>query len=363
LRRLAYTLVMAEEKSGDQTEEPTQQRLRDARKDGDVPKSKELTNTMLVLCWLVLASMAVPLVSRRLLGLFQGSFDAIAHMGEAGQAPLRQLWLEAFKTLLLITLPLALAASAIGVMTEFLQVGVVFALKRVTPKMDHMNPATGIKRMFSQESLVEVLKSLFKTAALIGIFTLVLLRVLPEILRLPLGFPADVAAAHWHVLMWVGIWAVCVFLLLSALDALYQRYAYIKKLRMSRRDIKQEMKNSEGDPMLKGQRRHLHQEWGQQNMKAAVRNANAVVVNPEHIAVAILYEPGTTDLPVVCAKGEDYEAQLIREAAEEAGVPIMRNVELARGLHENVGLDEYISAEFFQAVAELLRWAESIRGR
>jgi type III secretion protein U len=121
------------------------------------------------------------------------------------------------------------------------------------------------------------------------------------------------------------------------------------------------MRDTEGDPYVKGRRRQLHQDWAQQNMLAAVRQASAVVVNPEHIAVAIVYEPDQTALPVVCAKGEDYEAQLIREAAEEAGVPIMRNVELARGLHEKVGVNEYISSDFFQAVAELLRWAESIR--
>jgi type III secretion protein U len=248
-------------------------------------------------------------------------------------------------------------------LTEFLQVGVVFAPKRVTPKMDHLNPAEGIKRMFSRDNLVELVKSVFKTAALIGIFAVVLLRLLPEVIRLPLGSPRDVAAAHWHVLMWVGIWTICVFVAVSALDTMYQQFSFTKRHMMSRRDIKQEVKESEGDPMIKQRRSQLHQEWAQQNMLEAVRKSNAVVVNPEHIAVAILYEPGSTELPVVSAKGEDYEAQLIREAAEQAGVPIMRNVELARGLHENVGLDQYISPEFFQAVAELLRWAESMGGR
>jgi len=161
--------------------------------------------------------------------------------------------------------------------------------------------------------------------------------------------------------MWVGVWTVAVFAAISCVDAVYQRFVFTKRLRMSRRDIRREMRDTEGDPFVKGRRKQLHQEWAQQNMLEAVRRSSAVVVNPEHIAVAILYEPGTTELPIVSAKGEDYTAQLIREAAEEAGVPIMRNVELARGLHASVGLDEYVKAEFFQAVAELLRWAESVR--
>jgi type III secretion protein U len=349
---------MAKEKSGEQTEKPTPKRLRDARKDGDIAKSRELTSTALVLCWLLLAWLGAPLVARHLLELFQGSLDAVER---ADHGPMPPLWLPALETLFLVSLSLLLAAAFIGLLVEFLQVGALFAPKRVTPQAERLNPAEGIKRMFSQDNLIEVVKSVFKTTALGVIFILVLWRVLPDFLRLPLGQPRDLGAAHWHGLMWLGIWTVCVFSLLAVLDAGYQRYAFVKKMRMSRRDIRQEMRDSEGDPFVKGRRRQLHQEWAQRNMLEAVRKSSAVVVNPEHIAVAILYEPGTTELPVVSAKGEDYEAQLIREAAEQAGVPIMRNVELARGLHENVGLDEYISAEFFQAVAELLRWAQTIR--
>jgi type III secretion protein U len=355
---------MAKEQSGDQTEKPTPKRLKDARKEGNVAKSRELSGTVTLLCWLVAAWLAIPLARGQLQELFQRFIDSIglaARVGPDGLHSLYALGWQACKTLLLVCLPLMVAVSLVGLLVEFLQVGGIFTLKRVIPNGEHLNPAAGLQRMFSQNNLVEVVKSVLKTAGLVTIFVLVLMRAMPQIMRLPLGSLADVGAAHWHVLMWLGIWTVCVFFLLSVLDALYQKYAYIKKLRMSRRDIKQELRDTEGDALVKARRRQLHQEWAQQNMLQAVRRSSAVVVNPEHIAVAILYEPGTTELPVVCAKGEDYEAQLIREAAEQAGIPIMRNVELARGLHEKVGLDEYISAEFFRAVAELLRWAETIR--
>ena len=349
---------MAKEQGAEQTEKPTQKRLRDARRDGDVPKSREVTSTVLVLCWLVLAWLAFPFVSRQISGLMQLSLQAVSQ--PAATAPSAFL-MEAFRTMLTSLLPLLLAAAAIGLLTEFLQVGGLFVPKRVLPKGERLNPAEGLSRLFSQENWVEVLKSVLKTAALIAIFILVLLRVLPEILRLPLGDSHAIADAHWHAFMWVGVWTVAVFAAISCVDAVYQRFVFTKRLRMSRRDIRREMRDTEGDPFVKGRRKQLHQEWAQQNMLEAVRRSSAVVVNPEHIAVAILYEPGTTELPIVCAKGEDYTAQLIREAAEEAGVPIMRNVELARGLHASVGLDEYVKAEFFQAVAELLRWAESVR--
>jgi type III secretion protein U len=352
---------MAKQQQGaEQTEKPTQKRLNDARRDGDIAKSKELTSTVLVLCWLVMAWLAMPLVSAQVSGLMQRCLGAVSRLG--GE-PLAAILAQALRTLLGVLLPLMLAAVAMGLLSEFLQVGGLFAPKRVLPRGERLNPVEGISRMFSQDNLVEVLKSILKTAALIGIFVLVLLRMLPEVLRLPFGDVQDIGTAHWHTLMWVGIWTVCVFALIAATDALYQRFAFIKRMRMSRRDIRRELRDTEGDPFVKGRRRQLHQEWAQQNMLEAVRKSNAVVVNPEHIAVAILYQPGTTELPIVCAKGEDYEAQLIREAAEQAGVPIMRNVELARGLHESVGVDEYIHAQFFQAVAELLRWAEAVRQR
>ena len=351
---------MAKEKSGDQTEKPTPKRLRDARRDGDIAKSKELTSTMLVLVWLLMAWFTVPLVTRQIFDLFERAFQAAAHVGvEVEAAP--SLGGPALQTLLIVSLPLLSTAIVVGLLTEFLQVGSLFAPKRVSPKAERLNPAEGVKRMFSQDNLVEVVKSILKTSALGLIFWLVLMRLMPEIMRLPLGQPSDLAAAHWHGLQWLGIWTVCVFLFVAALDIGYQRYSYIKKMRMSRREIRQEMRDTEGDPFVKGRRRQLHQEWATQNMLEAVRKSSAVVVNPEHIAIAILYEPGSTELPIVCAKGEDHEAQLIREAAEQAGVPIMRNVELARGLHEQVAIDEYITVDFFQAVAELLRWAESIR--
>jgi type III secretion protein U len=351
---------MAKEQGAEQTEKPTQKRLNDARRDGDVPKSREVTGTLLVLCWLVMVWLALPLVSRQIGALLEHSLQAVS---QPGGPPSSALFMEAFRTMVLVLLPLLLAAASVGLLTEFLQVGGLFVPKRILPRSERLNPVEGLNRMFSQENWIEVLKSVLKTGALIAIFVLVLLRVLPEILRLPFGDAHAIATAHWHAFLWMGVWTVAVFALIAAVDAVYQRSIFTKRLRMSRRDIRRELRDTEGDPFVKGRRRQLHQEWAQQNMLEAVRRSNAVVVNPEHIAIAILYEPGTTELPVVSAKGEDYTAQLIREAAEEAGVPIMRNVELARGLHESVGLDEYIHAEFFQAVAELLRWAEAVRRR
>ncbi|MGY6555239.1 MAG: type III secretion system export apparatus subunit SctU [Wenzhouxiangella sp.] len=350
---------MAEKKkNADQTEKPTPKRLKDARRDGQVTKSKDLSSTAIIFIWLLLSYFSAGYIYQHLASLFDGIFSAVA---DPSAFNLTDLLLEAGRRFVLICMPLVLIAAAWLVLVEFLQVGPVLSWKPFKPQLSRMNPIEGIKRMFSQRNLVELTKSIFKTAGMVVIFFLVIRNFLPDYLLLPYA-PAS-AALHglWTGVFWIGVWTIFVFFFVSILDAHYQKHAYIKDMMMSKRDIKQEVKQNEGDPIMKGQRRQLHQEWAQQNKLAAVRKASAVVVNPTHIAVAILYDEHETELPIVCAKGEGHEAQLIREAAEEAGVPVMRNVELARNLFEEIPIDDYITADYFEAVAELLRWAESMR--
>lgn len=344
--------------SGDRTEKPTAKRLKDARKDGDVHKSQELSSTVIVLVWLAAIWLLTPIYLRHLRGLFELVFDAIVRPGPEALALAFEKGMLVF---ILLTAPVMLAAGIIGLFADYVQVGSVFAPKKVKPDLSRLNPSEGIKNMFSKDNLVEVLKSIFKTAGLAGIFLIVLWSLLPQYVQLPLGQVGDIGSAHWQGMLRMCAWTVFVFFFVSALDAFWQRHSFIKRLQMSRRDIRQESKENEGDPHIKGRRRQLHQEWAQQNMLHSVRKSSVVVTNPTHVAVALLYEAGETDLPVVVAKGEDHEAALIRKAAEEAGVPIMQDVALARGLNEKIELDDYISPDFFQAVAEVLRWAEGVR--
>lgn len=344
--------------SGDRTEKPTPKRLRDARKDGDVPKSRELTSTALVLAWLLMIMLGMPMIHSRLDGLFN---EVMLDFNLPFNQALRHSGIATLEVFLWLTVPFLLGAMAIGVVVEFLQVGPVFAPKKVKPDASRLNPAEGIKKLFSQQNLVEVLKALAKSCLLVGLFVWVLRSLIGDFVLLPYAPPEALGEAHWVAVKRLAAGVLFVFFFVSVLDAFYQRFAFTKKMRMSRRDIRQELKDNEGDPMVKGRRRQLHQEWSQQNTLAGVRKASVVVTNPTHLAIAIRYEPGEDDLPIIVAKGEDHQAALIRQAAEEAGVPIMRNVTLARGLYEQVEVDEFLPNDFFEAVAELLRWAESIR--
>lgn len=350
--------MASKDQGADKTEKPTHKRIRDARKEGNVSKSKDLTSTVLVLGWLLGGWMLMGSMGGRVKALFQLSLDA---MHKPFLPALVELGWAAVQTLVWLVLPLAVMAVLLGLLVEFLQVGPLLAFKKVTPNMEKLNPAEGIKKMFSMDNLVELVKSIIKSAALIGIGGVVLWGLMEQLLLLPYSPPAAMGEAIWTGLVRIVVWTVFVFFFISAVDSSYQKYSYLKQLRMSKRDIKQEVKESEGDPYVKQRRKQLHQEWSQQNMLSAVRGSNVVVTNPTHIAVALQYEHGITDLPVVVAKGEGYEAEMIRRAAEEAGVPIMQNIPLARGLHEKVELDDYIGKEFFEAVAEVLHWAEDVR--
>ncbi|UNK42322.1 type III secretion system export apparatus subunit SctU [Luteimonas sp. S4-F44] len=350
---------MAEQNEGaDKTEQPTSKKLKDARKEGNVSKSRELTSTVLVMGWLVGGWLLMGFMFRRVRGLFDQTLEVL---NQPFDIALRTVVPLAAQVFLSMTLPLLLMAVLLGLLVEFLQVGPVATMKKVTPDLSKMNPVSGIKKMFSMDNLIELIKSMFKSVALLAIGGFVLWGMLPSLLNLPFAQPAAIGSGIWHALKWIGIWTIFVFFFVSAVDASYQKYSYIKKLRMSRRDIKQEVKENEGDPYVKQRRKQLHQEWSQQNMLNAVRGSSVVVTNPTHIAVALQYEQGTDDLPLVVAKGEGHMAEEIRRVAEESGVPILQNVPLARGLNARVEIDDYIGNEFFEAVAQVLYWAEGMR--
>jgi type III secretion protein U len=152
------------------------------------------------------------------------------------------------------------------------------------------------------------------------------------------------------------------FTFVSIADRLYQKYAHRKRLRMSKDEVRRERKEEHGDPHLRSQRRRLRRQWATQNARQAARTATALVVNPTHIAIAILYEPEQTAVPLITAKGEGNLAQLMRREAEEAGVPVIRDVPLARALNYRGEEEEFIPEKYFDAIAEIIAWAERVRG-
>lgn len=346
---------------GDKTEQPTPKKLQDARKKGQVPKSKDVTSTVELLAWFALAVLALGPVTRQLASVIEA---ALASIGQPFAIAAPRLAAQALEALLVLSAWLLLPVAAVGLLTEFLQAGPVFALDKVKPKLENMNPVEGTKRMFTTDNLIEVAKAVGKTVLLLGVGWLVLRSLLPQIALLPLGSrPMVVGTALWEVARPLLLWTLLLFTLVGVLDAAYQRWSFIKKMRMSRRDIRQEGKDNEGDPMIKAQRRQAHEEWSQRNAAQAARQAHVLVVNPTHVAIAIDYDREQCPVPTLAAKGEDEGARAMREAAEDAGVPILRNVGLARDLLARGEVGELVPSDLFDVIAEVILWARAERER
>jgi len=276
----------------------------------------------------------------------------------------RTIGAQAAEAVVLLVAMLLLPVAAVGLLTDFLQAGPVLTFEKLKPKLDHMNPVEGIKRMFTMDNLIELLKSAAKTALLALIGWLVIRSSLPQMVdlaRSPTLPPGAVGALIWNLTLKLMAWTIALFAGVALLDASYQRWSFTKKMRMSLRDIKQEAKESEGDPYIKQQRRQTHQEWSQRNAQQAARNANVLVVNPTHVAIAIDYDRETRPVPTIAAKGEDHVARAMRSAAEEAGVPIVRNIPLARDLLARAEVGEIVPADLFDIIAEVILWAREVR--
>jgi type III secretion protein U len=351
---------------GDKTEKPTEKKLQDARKKGDVAKSKDLTSAVGLLVWLVLGTLAVGYAATRLAALYDSLFATIGagwlHTGFAGAA--RSIGMQAVELAVTLVAMLLVPVAAVGVLTEFLQAGPILTFDRVKPKFDSMNPVEGVKRMFSVDNAIELAKNIAKAALLFLLGWFIVKSTLPQMVALARSPDLPVAAIGsllWSLTLKLLASTVALFAFVALLDVVYQRWSFTKKMRMSMRDIKQEAKESEGDPYIKAQRRQAAQEWSQRNAQQAARNANVLVVNPTHIAIAIDYDAETNPVPTIAAKGEDHVARAMREAAEEAGVPIVRNIPLARDMLARAEVGEVVPADLFDIIAEVILWAREAR--
>ena len=351
---------------GDKTEKPTPKKLQDARKKGDVAKSKEVTSTLVLVVWLGLGALSVTYAARRIATLFEALFATVGrgwlHTGFAGAV--RDLGSQAVELGLMLVAMLVVPAVAVGLLAEFLQAGPVLTFEKMKPKLDSLNPVEGIKRMFSIDNLVEVLKALAKTALLFTIGWLVVKSALPQMVglaRSPSVPVQAIGALVWDLTVKALAWTLAIFSLVALLDAVWQRHVFTKKMRMSMRDIKQEMKESEGDPYVKMQRRRTQREWSQQGAAQSARTANVLVVNPTHVAIAIDYDPETCPVPTIAAKGEGLVALAMREAAQDAGVPVVRNIPLARDLLARGEEGDVVPQDLFEIIAEVILWAREVR--
>ncbi|MAQ17610.1 MAG: EscU/YscU/HrcU family type III secretion system export apparatus switch protein [Sandaracinus sp.] len=341
--------------SSDKTEEATPKRLREARRKGQVPKSKELgTAAVLLATGGALVGMGETIVAD-LRALFALTFRAIAE----DIAPMAVLD-AALGIGAGLILPILLAAMLAGTVINFLQVGPLLTLEPVKPQLNRLDVIKGIKNLFSRRQLMELVKTLLKMV----IVGAVLHGVLAANTRGVVGLAGQDAAAALSGT--AGLVSTLLFrvggavLGIAVLDVFYQRWQHARDQRMSKDEVKREYKDAEGDPHAKQERDRLHREILEHDSVEQVRGADVLVVNPTHLAIALRYDDAESDAPTVLAKGQEHLAERMIRAAREAGVPIMRDVPLAHALYELERGDE-IPEPLYEAVAAVLRaaWDEA----
>ncbi len=342
------------------TEEPTEKRLRDAEEKGNIARSQEIGHWFTFLAAIIGIWMLSEPVARRLLSSNLVFFEA-PHRIDMNGPHLTRLAMDLMLSISMVLLPLLALFAIFGLIGNVVQNPPQVSVERIMPKFDKLNPLNGLKRMFSAASVVEFVKNIIKICVIGALLTYL---ILPELDTLETLIALDLSNMLSYtmriVFKLVGAMLAIMFVV-SVGDYLYQRYNYMKNLRMTKQELKDEYKESEGDPHIKARLRQLRMQRVRQRMMSAVPEASVVVTNPTHFAVALKYELGQMDAPVVTAKGADLIAKRIREIATEHEVPIVENVSLARALYL-VEIDHPIPVEHYKAVADVISYVMKLKG-
>lgn len=342
----------------DKSFEATPQKLKKAREQGQVIKSQDLNTAIFLVVMFGLLFVMAPIIWNQIASLFIQIFEQIpyAHLENIGETYLLVL---VAKTMAVLILPFLIVAVIVSIMTNVLQFGILFTTKSMEPKIDKINPVKGFKNLFQLQKLFELGKNLLK----IGVLGIVAFYVFQEFL--PKLLVAVGSADNVFVMMQILgalmlkfiLMAGGAFFLIGLADYLFQRWKFLKDQKMSFKEVKDEYKQTEGDPMVKQQLRQRRMQLLQRRMLEAVPTADVVTTNPVHIAVALRYNAEESEAPLVVAKGTELFAERIKAIAAQHGVPVVENPPVAQALFRLVDLDHEIPPDLYQAVAEILMFA------
>lgn len=352
---------MSEDQDDSQkTEDPSDKKLDEALKRGDVVSSREVTHWFMLFAMAMVVNISSGDISMRMQNAFVSFLDTADQVSlEPGNLMGIYKWiLLLLASTLLLPFGLLMAGSIIG---SVIQHRPVLTGEKLKPDLNKISPISGFKRIFGMQNMVEVLKTVVK---LIIIGSVVVVIVWPEASRLDQSVTQpldDILPYVKHLTLRLLGGVIAIMALLAAADYLYQYLQHRKKLRMSKQELKDEYKQTDGDPHIKGRLRQIRMERSRKRMMAAVPEASVVVTNPTHYAVAMKYEHGGGGAPMVVAKGMDHIALKIREIAKEHNVPIVENPPLARALYASVDIDQEIPPDHYRAVAEVIGFVMKLR--
>jgi flagellar biosynthetic protein FlhB len=345
----------------EKTEEPTPKKIEDARKEGNVAKSQDVVGVTTLVIGVIVIIFYLKFLFYRVMDFFVYYISFFSH--EFTLSDLINLVIKSALEVIILLLPFMLAIMLASIIGNVAQFGFLFTTKTIKPKFSKLNPITGLKNLFSKKKIFEGIKMTLKVAIAFGVGFYLFLTWLNEIPKLEL-FPL-MTQIKWLMdkSIILAFTMIGVFIIFAAIDFAFQKYSYKKSLRMSKQEIKDEMKNSEGNPEIKAKIRQIQMKMASQRMMKEVPNADVVVTNPTHYAVAIRYNSNEDRAPKVVAKGVDHLAQKIKEIARENDVMIVENKPLARQLYAEVEIEEEIPEKLYKAVIEVLIIVYKAKGK
>jgi flagellar biosynthesis protein FlhB len=342
----------------EKTEEPTAKKIEDARKEGNVPKSQDASGVMTLFVAILATLMLFPFISKHMILLFQYYFSLVG-------TPVDKLFvmdiiIVSIREILLMIMPLAIAVAIAGIIAAFAQFGFLFTTKAIVPDIKKIDPIKGTKNLFSLKKLIEGIKVTLKSFTTLGVGFVFFFYFILELPTVALfGLEEQLAWLRDKMII-ISLVMLLIIFIFAIIDIIIVRKQYFDGLKMSKQEVKDEMKNMEGDPLVKSKIRQIQMETARRRMMAEVPEADVVITNPTHYAVAIKYEQDKFNAPVVVAKGVDNIAQQIKKIARENDVHIVQNPPLARSLYSEVDIDRPIPESLFAAVAEVLAYVYKV---
>lgn len=344
------------------TEDPTPKRLQEMRDKGQVVMSREINNWAILFVGTIIFLLLGPWLFSKMIMVLR-VYISSPHLIPADGIGLHQFIIDTFINVgLYLVLP-AIFLIVAAIAAPFAQIGPLFSAETIKPKLEKISIIKGFSRLFSMRSITEFLKGIAKIVV-VGFIAMLILWPFIQTSSLHIGQNVMYMMEISRVLMLKIMLGILAFLFFVAvMDYLYQRHEHLKKAKMSRKEIRDEYKQTEGDPLIKGKLRQIRQERARQRIMTAVPNADVVITNPTHFAVALKYDPDKMNAPIMVAKGQDLVAQKIREIAKEHKIPIMENKPLARALYAAMDIDDEIPPEHYKAVADVISYVFKLKGK
>ncbi|MCY3974374.1 MAG: type III secretion system export apparatus subunit SctU [Simkaniaceae bacterium] len=344
----------------EKTEKATPKKLRDARKKGQVAKSKDFPAAFTFAASFALIATTAGFFFKNLAGFMIATFHGVAN-GERIAAHIPLFVSQAFQVIFKTSMPFMILISVIGVLVNFLIVGPLFAPQAMKVDLKKLNPVTNLKNIFKLKTFVELLKSVLKIAGAVLLIYSVVRDSLPQIIATAAMPVLGSALVFSEFLIKVAVRVGIFFLVVAVFDLVFQKKNFAKEMKMEKYELKQEIKDTEGNPEIRGKRRQIQQEIAYQDGPQATRRASVVVTNPVHIAIALQYDAESDPAPKICIMGKGLTADTIAKIAVEEAIPIMRNPPLAQELYNKGKIGHYVPEETYEAIAEVLKWIDQLK--